>query len=98
MKKPGGQEQQPMHCSALRLVVGCPSNWGEIMAIARALSEEKVQQHIELYKKFVLAVSHANEMLLQHGLQSREFEEADKAAGMIAEDIHRLIGRRHWMG
>ncbi|MBL8576124.1 MAG: hypothetical protein JNK47_02775 [Mesorhizobium sp.] len=68
------------------------------MAIPKALSEDKVKEHAELYEKFAAAVAHAGEMLKQHGMKSREFEEADKSAGLIAEDIHRLIGRRHWMG
>jgi hypothetical protein len=68
------------------------------MAIAMALSNETLKEHDELYGKLVAAVSHANSMLLQHGISSREFEEADEAAGGIAEDIHRLIGCQNWVG
>ncbi|MEW9838720.1 hypothetical protein [Mesorhizobium marinum] len=68
------------------------------MAIAKALYTEQIRKHAELYKKFVAAVARAGDMLAKHGMNSSEFTEADKAAGLIAEDIHRLIGRRHWTG
>lgn len=68
------------------------------MAIAKVLSEEQIKRHVELYDQFVAAITHARAVLIEHGMKSKEFEEADKAAGLIAEEIHRLIGRRHWMG
>ncbi|MBF0680068.1 MAG: hypothetical protein IR164_14130 [Devosia sp.] len=68
------------------------------MAIDKVLTAEQQKLHEELYSRFVAATAHAGEMLKQHGLTSKEFREADHAAGTISYEIQKLIGRHSWLG
>jgi len=66
--------------------------------MAETLTPEQHAKHRELYVDFVAAANHALEVLGRHGMDSAEFREADRAAGVIANEINKLLGRSHWMG
>lgn len=68
------------------------------MAIAKVLTPESKFILDRLYATFVVATDTAGKMLAKHGMESREFAEADHAAGEIMEQINKLLGRRTWMG
>jgi len=68
------------------------------MPIKKFLDVDKLEEHRRLYADFVEASRLAGEMLKLHGMDSKEFEAADYAAGEISSKINRLLGRHSWIG
>jgi len=68
------------------------------MAIRKELSADQVREYNDLYAAFVIATRSAGDVLAKHGMTSKEFEAADRAAGELREKMDRLAGRRTWLG
>jgi hypothetical protein len=61
--------------------------------MARVVITPKEGEELKrLYKEHAEAVAHAAEMLRVHGMESRRFIEADKAAGAKWRRIREILG------
>ncbi|EME72033.1 hypothetical protein H261_00600 [Paramagnetospirillum caucaseum] len=63
------------------------------------ISPEEGEVLRQLYAEYVAAVSQAGAVCIAKGMDSPEFQEADKAAGAIRRRIYEIRGDadQHWM-
>lgn len=65
----------------------------------RILTGEEAEEFKRLYDEYPRVSQHAAELLGRHGMESKEFREADAAVGDLWRRLRELQGMagKHWM-